>query len=72
MKNFSPLELCITSNLQQVVATVDETNPLAKLTEIRENGLDNDLAAHINSKMADLALSSAEKQVNVELKTRHT
>ena len=65
MKNFT-LELCITSNLQQVVATVDETNPLAKLTEIRENGLDNDLAAHINSKMADLALSSAEKQVKLQ------
>ena len=51
----------------QVVATVDEMNPLAKQTEVREDGLDNDLAAHINSKMTDLALSSAEKQVHTRL-----
>ena len=37
---------------------------MAKLTEMKEDGLDNDLAAHINSKMAELALSAAEKQVN--------
>ncbi|CAB4022723.1 Hypothetical predicted protein [Paramuricea clavata] len=52
--------------VEQVVATVDETNPLAKQTETREDGLDNDLAAHINSKMADLALSSVEKQEILE------
>ena len=44
-------------------------NPLAKQTEVREDGLDNDLAAHINSKMADLALSSAEKQVHKTVQT---
>lgn len=42
---------------------MDETDPLAKQTQVREDGLDNDLAAHINAKMADLALSTAEKQV---------
>jgi nitrate reductase beta subunit len=46
---------------------VDETDPLAKQTETREDGLDNDLAAHINSKMADLALSSVEKQVKTRV-----
>ena len=49
--------------LFQVVATVDETKPLDKQSELTEDGLDNDLAAHINSKMADLALSTEEKQV---------
>ena len=46
---------------------MDETDPLAKQTETREDGLDNDLAAHINSKMADLALSSVEKQVKTRV-----
>jgi hypothetical protein len=36
---------------------------MAKLAEMKEDGLDNDLAAHINSKMAELALSATEKQV---------
>ena len=42
---------------------MDETDPLAKQKEIRKDGLDSDLAAHINTKMADLALTTAEKQV---------
>ena len=49
---------------------MDETDPLAKQTQIREDGLDNDLAAHINKKMTELALSAAEKQVRTSAKTR--
>ncbi|XP_028409597.1 sperm-associated antigen 17-like isoform X2 [Dendronephthya gigantea] len=52
--------------LEQVVVTVDETDPFAKQKEIREDGLDNDLAAHINTKMANLALTTAEKQEILE------
>ena len=49
---------------------MDETDPLAKQTQVREDGLDNDLAAHINKKMTELALSAAEKQVRTSAQTR--
>lgn len=58
--NYASLKLC---NIQ-VVANVDDCNPLDKQTEAREDGLDNDVAAHINSKMADLSFSFTEKQVH--------
>lgn len=49
----------------QVVATVDDKNPLDQVVPPRGDGLNHDLAAYINSKTSKLALLQNGKQVNV-------
>ena len=47
----------------QVVATVDETNPLDQVVPPRQDGLSHDLAAYISCKTSKLALPNDGKQV---------
>ena len=47
----------------QVVATVDENNPLDQPVPPRRDGLNHDLAAYISSKTSKLALPENDKQV---------
>ena len=49
----------------QVVATVDDKNPLDQVVPPRGDGLNHDLAAYISSKTSKLALLQSGKQVNV-------
>ena len=47
----------------QVVATVDESNPLDEITKPREDGDHCDLADYINARIAELSLTNDEKKV---------
>lgn len=49
----------------QVVATVDDKNPLDQVVPPRGDGLNHDLAAYVSSKTSKLALLQNGKQVNV-------
>lgn len=49
----------------QVVATVDDKNPLDQVVPPRGDGLNHDLAAYITSKTSKLTLLQNSKQVNV-------
>lgn len=49
----------------QVVATVDDKNPLHQVVPPRGDGLNHDLAAYITSKTSKLTLLQNSKQVNV-------
>ncbi|PFX34574.1 Sperm-associated antigen 17 [Stylophora pistillata] len=49
--------------LEQVVVTVDETNPVDQIVPPRQDGLSHDLAAYISCKTSKLALPNGGKQV---------
>ena len=55
--------IVISSNCFQVVATVDENNPLDQVVPPRGDGLNHDLAAYISCKTSKLALPENDKQV---------
>lgn len=63
IKNIINVRVLYVHVSNQVVATVDETNPLDQVVPPRQDGLNHDLAAYISCKTSKLALPNDGKQV---------
>lgn len=63
LKNIINVRVLYVHVSNQVVATVDETNPLDQVVPPRQDGLSHDLAAYISCKTSKLALPNDGIQV---------